>query len=184
MEDEIQASATEILAKFPQLVNMRRSRSVADPFVIALTSRASRGRSTTTSRDRPLTGSWSKGRNGHYAYYHTQCQCRAVNVSKAALEGAFVDELALLQPTPGYMRLVKDRILHVWEQRRADANERTTEQERGVKTVQQKLDRLDEALLYSESIDLTSYSRQRDKLREELTPAKIEHHPKRSMNSM
>jgi hypothetical protein len=30
------ASATEILAKFPQLVNTRRSRSVADPFVIAL----------------------------------------------------------------------------------------------------------------------------------------------------
>ena len=126
--------------------------------------------------DRPLTGSWSKGRNGHYAYYHCQRQCRAVNVSKAALEGAFVDELALLQPTPGYMRLVKDRILHVWEQRRADANERTTEQERRVKTVQQKLDRLDEAFLYSESIDLTSYSRQRDKLREELTLAKIEHH--------
>jgi hypothetical protein len=39
------------------------------------------------------------------------------------------------------MRLVKDRILHVWEQRRADANEQTTEQERRVKTVQQKLDR-------------------------------------------
>ena len=35
LEDEIQA-ATEILAKFPQLVNTRRSRSVADPFVIAL----------------------------------------------------------------------------------------------------------------------------------------------------
>lgn len=50
---------------------------------------------------RPLTGSWSKGRNGHYAYYHCQRQCRAVNVSKAALEGAFVDELALLQPDAG-----------------------------------------------------------------------------------
>jgi hypothetical protein len=125
---------------------------------------------------RPLTGSWSKGRNGHYAYYHCQRQCRAVNVSKATLEGAFVDELALLQPTPGYMRLVKDRILHVWEQRRAEANERTTEQERRVKVIQQKLDRLDEAFLYSESIDLTSYGRQRDKLREELTLAKIEHH--------
>ena len=36
LEDEIQASATEILARFPQLVNTRRSRSVADPFVIAL----------------------------------------------------------------------------------------------------------------------------------------------------
>jgi DNA invertase Pin-like site-specific DNA recombinase len=28
---------------------------------------------------RPLTGSWSKGRNGHYAYYHCQRQCRSVN---------------------------------------------------------------------------------------------------------
>ena len=72
------------------------------------------------------------------------------------------------------MRLVKDRILHVREQRRAEANERTTEQERRVKAIQQKLDRLDEAFLYSESSDLTSYSRQRDKLREELTLAKIE----------
>lgn len=26
---------------------------------------------------RPLTGSWSKGRNGYYAYYHCQRQCRA-----------------------------------------------------------------------------------------------------------
>jgi hypothetical protein len=125
---------------------------------------------------RPLTGSWSKGRNGRYAYYHCQRQCRAVNVSKAMLEGAFIDELALLQPTAGYMRLVKDRILHVWEQRRAEVNERTTEQERRVKTIQQKLDRLDEAFLYSESIDLTSYSRQRDKLREELTLAQIDRH--------
>ena len=99
-----------------------------------------------------------------------------MNVSKAALEGAFVDELALLQPTPGYMRLVKDRILHVWEQRRTEANERTTEQQRRVKVIQQKLDLVDEAFLYSESIDLTSYSRQRDKLREELTFAKIDHH--------
>ncbi len=79
-----------------------------------------------------------------------------------------------VSPTPGYMRLVKDCILHVWEQRRSDANERKTEQERRVKAIQQKLDRRDEAFLYSESIDLTSYSRQRDKLREELTLAKIE----------
>jgi hypothetical protein len=47
------------------------------------------------------------------------------------------------QPAPGYVRLVKDRILHVWEQRRAEANEPTTEQERRVKAIQQKLDRLD-----------------------------------------
>jgi hypothetical protein len=63
-----------------------------------------------------------------------------------------------------------------WEQRRAEANERTTEQEQRVKAIQQKLDRVDEAFLYSESIDLTSYSRQRDKLREELTLAQIDRH--------
>jgi hypothetical protein len=125
---------------------------------------------------RPLTGSWSKGRNGHYAYYHCQRQCRAVNVSKAEFEGAFADELALLQPTAGYMRLVKDRILHVWEQRRAEAKDRTAEQEKRVKAIQQKLDRLDEAFLFAQSIDATSYERQRDRLREELTLAQIDHH--------
>ena len=125
---------------------------------------------------RPLTGSWSKGRNGHYAYYHCQRQCRAVNINKAKLEGAFADVLALLQPTPGYMRLVKDRILYVWQQRRAEATDRTAEQQRRVSAIQQKLDKLDEAFLYSEAIDVTTYGRQRDKLRVELTLAKIDHH--------
>jgi site-specific DNA recombinase len=73
---------------------------------------------------RPLTGSWSKGRNGYYAYYHCQRQCRAVNVSKTKLEGLFVDELALLQPTPGDMRLVKDRVLYVWQQLTSEIKER------------------------------------------------------------
>jgi hypothetical protein len=99
-----------------------------------------------------------------------------VNVSKAELECAFADELALLQPTAGYMRLAKDRILHVWEQRRAEAKERTAGQEKRVKGIQQKLDRLDEAFLFAQSIDATSYERQRDRLREELTLARIDHH--------
>jgi hypothetical protein len=55
------------------------------------------------------------------------------------------------------MRWVKDRILHVSERRRAEANERTTE--RRVKAIQQKLDRLDEAFLYTQPIGATSYSR-------------------------
>ena len=85
------------------------------------------------------------------------------------MEGAFVDGLALLQPTAGYMRLVNDRILCVWRQRCAEAGVRTAEQERRVKATRQKLDRLDEAFLHSESIDLDTDSRQRDRLREELT---------------
>jgi site-specific DNA recombinase len=125
---------------------------------------------------RPLTGSWSKGRNDHYAYYHCQRQCRAVNVSKKKLEGLFADELALLQPTPGYMRLVKDRVLYVWQQLTSEAKDRAAESERRAKAIQQKLDRLDEAYLFAQTIDLTSYERQRDKLREEFTLAQMDRH--------
>ncbi len=98
-----------------------------------------------------------------------------MNVSKAALEGAFADELAPLQPTSGYMRLVMDRILYVWEQRRAEAKDRPAEQDKRVKAIQQKLDRLDEAFLFAQSIDSTSYERHRDRLREEMTLAQIDH---------
>jgi hypothetical protein len=45
-----------------------------------------------------------------------------------------------------------------------------------VSAIHKKLDKLDEAFLYSEAIDVTTYGRQRDKLREELTLAKIDHH--------
>ena len=45
-----------------------------------------------------------------------------------------------------------------------------------MKAIQQKLDRLDEAFLYAQAIDPTSYERQRDKLREELTLAQIDRH--------
>jgi hypothetical protein len=69
------------------------------------------------------------------------------STSETALEGAFVDELALLQPTPGYMRVAKDRVLYVWERECAAARKRTTEQERRLKAVRLKLDRLDEPLL-------------------------------------
>jgi hypothetical protein len=62
------------------------------------------------------------------------------------------------------------------EQRRAAANDRTMEQQRRVSAIQRKLDKLDEAFLYPEAIDVTTYGRQRDKLREELTLAKIDHH--------
>jgi hypothetical protein len=84
-------------------------------------------------------------------------------VTKAKLEGLFTDELERLQPTPGYMRLVKDLVLRTWHERNA-------------KTIQQKLDRLDEAFIYARAIDLDTYERQRDRLRQELTLTQIDYH--------
>ena len=52
------------------------------------------------SADRQLV----QGRAGrHYAYYHCPPKGRAVNVSKTTLEGQFVEPLAELQPSPGFI---------------------------------------------------------------------------------
>jgi hypothetical protein len=107
-------------------------------------------------------------------YYHCWRQCRAVNVTKAKLEGLFVDELKELQPTPGYMRLVKEHVLRAWEQRKAEVCRDVVDIERRTKAIQQKLDRLDEAFLFAQSIDIHTYDRHKDKSRQELTLLQID----------
>ena len=132
---------------------------------------------------RGLTGSWSKGRSEYYAYYHCRPGCRAVNVTKQKLEGLFADELALLQPTPGYMRLLKESVLQIWKARKAIVRDGIAAAERMARAIQEKLDRLDEALLFDRSIDIETYDRHAEKLREELTLARIDRHQASSNNS-
>ncbi len=91
---------------------------------------------------RGITGSWSKGRSEYYAYYHCRPGCRAVNVTKTKLEGLFADELALLQPSPGYMRLLKESVLQIWKARKAAVRDEIASAERSAKAIQDKLDRL------------------------------------------
>jgi site-specific DNA recombinase len=125
---------------------------------------------------RGLTGSWSKGRSDYYAYYHCRPGCRALNITKAKLEGLFADELTLLQPTPGYMRLLKESVLQIWKARKAAVRDEIATAERAAKAIQDKLDRLDEAFLFERSIDIETYDRHAEKLREELTLARIDRH--------
>ena len=106
---------------------------------------------------RGLTGSWSKGRSEYYAYYHCRPGCRAVNVTKAKLEGLFADELALLQPTPGYMRLLKESVLQIRKAPKAAVREELAMAERAAKAIQGKVDRLEEAFLFERSIDIETY---------------------------
>ena len=49
-------------------------------------------------------------------------------------------------------------------------------QEKAAKASQEKLDRLDEAFLFDRSIDIETYDRHAEKLREELTLARIDRH--------
>ena len=99
-----------------------------------------------------------------------------MNVTKATLEGLFADELALLQPTPGYMRLLKESVLRIWKARKAAVREEIATAERAAKAIQEKLDRLDEAFLFERSIDIETYGRHAERLREELTLARIDRH--------
>ena len=80
-------------------------------------------------------------------------------MTKAKLEGLFADELALLQPTPGYMRLLKESVLQIWKARKAAVREGLANAERAAKAIQDKLDRLDEAFLFERSIDIETYDR-------------------------
>ena len=48
--------------------------------------------------------------------------------------------------------------------------------ERAAKAIQDKLDRLDEAFLFERSIDIETYDRHAEKLREELTLARMDRH--------
>jgi site-specific DNA recombinase len=109
---------------------------------------------------KPLTASWSKGRSD----CHCRGRCRAANISKTKLEEMFVDELTRLQPTAGFMRMVKDRVLDAWRELKGDAQQRIVEIERKQKAIRERLDRLDEAFLFERR-----YDRHRDKLREEFT---------------
>lgn len=91
-------------------------------------------------------------------------------------EALFVDELARLQPTPGYMRLVKERVVQMWDQLRSEIEDWAADVERRVKAMRQKRDRLDDAFLYAQTIDIDTYDRHKDRLKEELTLLQIDRH--------
>jgi hypothetical protein len=74
------------------------------------------------------------------------------------------------------MRLVKDRVLSAWREMQGDTKQRIAEIERRQKVIREKLDRLDQAFLFERSIDVDTYDRHRDKLREELTLTQMDRH--------
>ena len=66
--------------------------------------------------------------------------------------------------------------MHAWRELKTDAAQRVAEIERRQKVIREKLDRLDQAFLFERSIDIETYDRHRDTLREELTLAQMDRH--------
>ena len=119
-----------------------------------------------------LTAGWSRGKcGGRYAYYH--CRRCGLRVSKADLEGAFVDLLQSLQLRPEFMRLFKAVVLDVWKRREGSAREDRARRERQVAALRVKLDRIAD-LLADGVMDAETYQRQRARLRERVAAAEVE----------
>jgi hypothetical protein len=122
---------------------------------------------------KPLTGSWTRGRSARYGYYHCT-SCGRVRAPKAQLEAAFEGLLERLRPAPGFLQLFHAIVLDAWKGRQGEARALRAKLERRVAGLREKLDKLDDAFLFRHQIDQASYERQRDRMRQQLTLGEFE----------
>jgi hypothetical protein len=115
---------------------------------------------------KPLTGSWTRGRSARYGYYHCT-SCGRVRVPRAQLEAAFESLLERLRPDPGFLQMFHAIVLDAWKGREGAARALRAKLERRVAGLREKLDRLDDAFLFRRQIDQASYERQRDRMRQQ-----------------
>jgi site-specific DNA recombinase len=120
----------------------------------------------------PLTGSWSKGRNRYYAYYH--CQDGCTRATKDLMEQKFEEFMRQLQPNASYMRLYREIVLDVWRKKQGDSQQAQSVLSRKVKELRENKTKLEEAYVYQRAIDAATYQEMHAKLAEELTLAEME----------
>ena len=128
----------------------------------------------------PITGGWPQGRGARYArYWCRTAGCRGVSITKADLEGQFVDFLAHIQPRPEYLRLFRELVLKSWQDRQADAAATVQELRRRVSDLTERRSRLEEAYVFERRISDETYRRQMAKLDEDIALAEMTAHDAR-----
>lgn len=120
-----------------------------------------------------LSGGWSKGRSKRYGFYH--CKDGCTNVSRAALQDAFLEQLDALKPDPDWMRFFASRVLAQWQRARRAAYADGERLHRLLEASRRRLATLDQAFIFEQRIDETTYRQQRDRLREEIALLTIQH---------
>jgi site-specific DNA recombinase len=114
----------------------------------------------------PLTGSWSKGRNRYYAYYH--CQDGCVRETKDVMESGFEEFVRQLQPSTGYMRLYREIVTDVWRKKQGDSQHVRSVVSGKIGQLRENKIKLEEAFVYQKAIDDETYRAMRAKLIEYL----------------
>ena len=121
-----------------------------------------------------LTGSWSKGRNRYYAYYH--CQDGCTSVTKDAMEGKFG---GLHSPLAAQCRIhaavPRNRAGRLAQKAgRQPQQIQNTHLRARSKSCARTKTKLEEAFVYQKSVAQPTYQEMRTKLSEDLTLAEME----------
>lgn len=69
---------------------------------------------------KPMTASWTTGRNGKHPYYHCKtkvCPLNGKSIRRKVLEGEFEAKLASIKPKEKTLALTKEILLDVWNKR-------------------------------------------------------------------
>lgn len=127
-----------------------------------------------------MTRSWSKGRTSRYAYYRCRSSaCRASNIPKAEFEAGFLRYLEAMVPKPEYLRLFREIVLDVWNQRQTEAQGARRRLQRSLDSLLSKKDRIVEAFVHRGVLDQRTYDRQTAKIDEEIALAESALHDAR-----
>jgi site-specific DNA recombinase len=119
----------------------------------------------------PMTGAWSKGRNGHYAYYfchNRDCGSYRKSVRREEVEGQFETLLQSLQPTPALFRAALAMFTDLWEARLQGVSIRKDKIKKEMAALESKTSQIMDRLLQADSHALiTAYENQVRKLEEQ-----------------
>lgn len=125
--------------------------------------------------DSPLTGSWSRGRNTRYPYYHCpKGKCPGMNVRKERLESLFLEQLQTLEVRTEVFDLLDAITRDVWCERTTVARKEHHVLSAKLQQVKTHKDRLVDAYVQEAKIDQATYEEQSARLdheREELRQA-------------
>jgi len=106
------------------------------------------------SCDQPMTANWSKGKNGHFAYYlcrHKGCPDYAKSIPRAKIEEAFEAMLKSLTPARQLVELATQTFRDLWDRQILKAGEAKKSITEEISSIERKVAQLLDRIVEAES---------------------------------
>jgi site-specific DNA recombinase len=118
---------------------------------------------------KPLTSSWSKGRNKHYPYYRCPKGRCGNSIPKDKLEDLVLEQLADMTVSPEILLLLKAIVEDTWKKRTALTRTRQHKLRQDEHRLQTRLNQLTDKYLDNKGIDQQTYEDQKGRISEDLS---------------